>query len=37
MPVHLAESPLHCVVLGAGRCLEEIDSLRNVLITSTRP
>jgi rod shape-determining protein MreB len=37
MPVHLAESPLHAVVLGAGRCLEEIDSLRNVLITSTRP
>jgi rod shape-determining protein MreB and related proteins len=37
MPVHMAESPLHAVVLGAGRCLEEIDSLRNVLITSTRP
>lgn len=37
MPVHIAESPLHAVVLGAGRCLEEIESLRNVLITSARP
>ena len=37
MPVHIAEGPLHAVVLGAGRCLEEIESLRNVLITSTRP
>ena len=36
MPVHIAESPLHSVVLGAGRCLEEIESLRNVLITSSR-
>jgi rod shape-determining protein MreB len=37
MPVHIAESPLHAVVLGAGRCLEEIETLRNVLITSRRP
>src|SRR5437899_797939 len=37
MPVHISESPLHSVVLGAGRCLEEIESLRNVLITSSRP
>src|ERR671918_573638 len=35
MPIHMAENPLHAVVLGAGRCLEEIESLRNVLITST--
>ena len=37
MPVHIAESPLHAVCLGAGRCLEEIETLRNVLITSARP
>lgn len=36
MPIHIAENPLFAVVLGAGRCLEEIDSLRNVLVSSTR-
>ncbi|HVE92892.1 MAG TPA: rod shape-determining protein [Actinomycetota bacterium] len=36
MPIHVSESPLHAVALGAGRCLEEIESLKNVLITSTR-
>jgi rod shape-determining protein MreB len=36
MPIHQSESPLHAVALGAGRCLEEIESLKNVLITSAR-
>ncbi len=36
MPIHPSESPLHAVALGAGRCLEEIESLKNVLITSAR-
>ncbi len=36
MPIHASESPLHAVALGAGRCLEEIESLKNVLITSAR-
>jgi rod shape-determining protein MreB len=36
MPIHIAENPLHAVALGAGRCLEEIESLKNVLITSAR-
>lgn len=36
MPIHISENPLHAVALGAGRCLEEIESLKNVLITSTR-
>ena len=36
MPVHLAESPLHSVVLGSGRCLEEFDTLKKVLISSSR-
>ncbi len=27
MPVHIAESPLDCVVLGAGKALENFDEL----------
>ncbi len=33
MPVHLAEDPLDCVVNGTGTALEEIDSLKEVLIS----
>ncbi|MDP4143860.1 MAG: rod shape-determining protein [Bacillota bacterium] len=29
MPVHIAESPLDCVALGAGKALEHIDKLGN--------
>src|SRR6478609_11821262 len=28
IPVTLVESPLECVVLGAGRCIESYDELR---------
>ena len=28
LPVHLVDAPLECVVLGAGRCLESFDSLK---------
>ncbi|MCB1249163.1 MAG: rod shape-determining protein [Acidimicrobiales bacterium] len=28
IPVHLVHAPLECVVLGAGHCVEEFDSLR---------
>ena len=31
LPVVIAEDPLSCVVLGTGKCLEEIDTLRHVL------
>ena len=31
LPVTLAEEPLSCVVLGTGRCLEEMKALKNVL------
>ena len=31
LPVSIAEDPLSCVVLGTGKCLEEIDTLRHVL------
>ena len=30
--VVIAEDPLTCVVMGTGRCLDEMKSLRNVLI-----
>jgi rod shape-determining protein MreB len=33
LPVSVADDPLSCVVLGTGRCLEEMKTLRNVLIT----
>jgi rod shape-determining protein MreB and related proteins len=29
--------PLHSVVLGSGKCLEEFDTLHNVLVSSARP
>ena len=32
LPVHLVEAPLECVVLGAGRCLESFDSLRDLFM-----
>ena len=33
LPVSIADDPLTCVVLGTGRCLEEMKKLRNVLTT----
>jgi rod shape-determining protein MreB len=33
MPVHIADSPLDCVAKGTGIALEEIDSLKKILIT----
>ncbi|MFM8799823.1 MAG: rod shape-determining protein, partial [Tagaea sp.] len=33
LPVSVADDPLSCVALGTGRCLEEMKTLRNVLIT----
>jgi rod shape-determining protein MreB len=32
LPVHLVDAPLECVVLGAGRCLENFDSLRDMFM-----
>ena len=31
LPVHLVDAPLECVVLGAGRCLEEFDAVKDLL------
>jgi rod shape-determining protein MreB len=34
--INVAENPLESVVIGGGRCLEEFDVLKNVLISSTQ-
>ena len=31
LPVSLAEDPLNSVVLGCGKCLDNIDKLKNLL------
>jgi rod shape-determining protein MreB len=36
MPIHIAESPLDCVALGAGKCVEEFEALQQVLDSSPR-
>ena len=33
MPTFIAESPLDCVALGTGKVIEEIDTLKKVLIS----
>ena len=32
LPVAVPEDPLTCVVRGTGRCLDEMNTLKNVLI-----
>ncbi len=34
LPVSIAEEPLNCVALGAGRVLEEMDRLKYMLNTA---
>lgn len=36
MPIHIAESPLDCVALGAGKCVEEFEALQQVLDAAPR-
>lgn len=36
MPVSIAENPLDCVALGTGKTIEEIETLRRVLISPKR-
>jgi rod shape-determining protein MreB len=36
MPVHLTENPLSCVAIGSGKCLEEFEALKPMLIASSR-
>ena len=36
MPIHVADNPLSCVAIGSGKCLEEFEILKRVLVSSTR-
>ncbi|QEK12307.1 rod shape-determining protein [Crassaminicella thermophila] len=36
MPVHIAEEALDCVALGTGKTIEEIETLKRVLISSKK-
>ncbi len=36
LPVHLADSPLESVVLGTGRCVEDFDTLGQILLAGAR-
>ena len=36
MPVEVADNPLDSVVLGTGKCVEDFDTLRQVLVPDTR-
>ncbi len=34
MPVRVADNPLDCVVLGAGKVVEELETLKRIAMTS---
>jgi rod shape-determining protein MreB len=36
MPIHITDSPLHSVAMGAGKCVEEFEALQQVLISEPR-
>lgn len=36
MPVHVADHPLDSVALGTGRCVEDFDTLQQVLVPEAR-
>ncbi len=36
MPIHTTEDPLSSVAIGSGKCLEEFEALKKVLISSSR-
>jgi rod shape-determining protein MreB and related proteins len=36
IPVHIADSPLESVVLGTGKCVDDFDTLRQVLVPDRR-
>jgi len=36
MPVHIADSPLDSVVLGTGKCVEDFETLKQVLVPDHR-
>ncbi len=32
VPVHVVDTPLECVALGAGKCLDSFDSLKSLFM-----
>jgi len=34
LPVSIAEDPLNTVVLGCGKCLDNLDKVKNLLISA---
>ena len=34
MPIHVADEPLSSVAFGSGKCIEEFESLKKVLVSS---
>ena len=36
IPVYVADNPLDCVVLGTGKCVEDFETLRQVLVPESR-
>jgi rod shape-determining protein MreB and related proteins len=36
LPIHVADNPLESVVLGAGRCVDEFDTLGQILLSEAR-
>ena len=36
MPIHMADNPLDSVVLGTGKCVEDFDTLRQVLVPESQ-
>jgi rod shape-determining protein MreB len=36
MPVHVTDDPLDSVAIGSGRCVEEFEALKQVLISEPR-
>src|ERR1700683_4459234 len=36
MPIHLADNPLDSVALGTGKCVEDFETLRQVLVPESR-
>jgi rod shape-determining protein MreB len=36
MPIHITDNPLDSVAIGSGKCLEEFEALKKVLISSSR-
>jgi rod shape-determining protein MreB len=36
MPIYAADNPLESVVLGTGKCVEDFETLRQVLVPESR-